>query len=275
MYFKESSINELKAFCEQLKYLCDEDMSVVIADRSHITNVFESKIIQLNVKAGIAFSEKGTISKCIKKNNQVIEIMPAEVYGIAFKCVAIPIRNDNGQAIGAVSIAKSLKNQVELQELSSHLSDSISSISENTIEIASDAKKVSELSLAFSELSHTTSQQANETNKILDVIKTVANRTNLLGLNASIEAARAGDAGRGFAVVAEEISKLSEQTNTAITEVTQIIESIQSSVHHMVSNLKQTNELVTIQSKSSEEIVDQVLAIETLIQKLSVLSNKL
>jgi methyl-accepting chemotaxis protein len=80
--------------------------------------------------------------------------------------------------------------------------------------------------------------------KVIMIIQDIAERTNLLALNASIEAARAGDAGRGFAVVATEVKELARQTSMASEDIRSRIQEIQSSAGQAVSSVKQINEVI-------------------------------
>lgn len=101
--------------------------------------------------------------------------------------------------------------------------------------------------------------------KIVEVINTIANQTNMLALNASIEASRAGEHGRGFAVVAGEVKKLAEQSSTSAQQITSYVESIQEGIQNAVQSMEQgTREvteglhLVTQAGSSFNEIRDAV-----------------
>lgn len=97
-----------------------------------------------------------------------------------------------------------------------------------------------------------TNVSAEQIKSAADIITDIASETNLLALNASIEAARAGDAGKGFSVVAEQIKILSEQSNTAAQQIAKIISNLLENSRTSVKVMEEVNEIIIEQNKEIE-----------------------
>lgn len=121
------------------------------------------------------------------------------------------------------------------RELSSRGNQVVSSAVQGIEKVA---KTVSESAVSISDLG----QRSKQIGQILSVIKDIADQTNLLALNAAIEAARAGEQGRGFAVVADEVRKLAERTTSATAEISTMVGAIQKDTQQAVETMRQSSD---------------------------------
>ncbi|MGF1886860.1 methyl-accepting chemotaxis protein [Photobacterium profundum] len=120
---------------------------------------------------------------------------------------------------------------------------------------------------------HSLSEESNRIERVTEVIESLAQQTNLLALNAAIEAARAGEQGRGFAVVADEVRLLAQRTTDSTTEINSIVEAIQSSTVQVVKVIGESQRLVQTgtqqTSTASNMLLETINQMQDVSQKVS------
>lgn len=181
----------------------------------------------------------------------------------------------------AASISKINENLLEMSNETKDINASVDEIKNQTAAVQDSSKIMNDKIKSMQDSSHkmddgisaiskrieTVNTTVDKVSNIVSVIEEISSETNLLSLNASIEAARAGDAGKGFAVVAQEIRVLSDNTNTELENIKQIISSLVEECRYCV---QASSTIVEDNAKQKEEIkavLDEFGALDEQIQK--------
>lgn len=181
----------------------------------------------------------------------------------------------------AASISKINENLLEMSNETKDINASVDEIKNQTVAVQDSSKIMNDKIKSMQDSSHkmdegistiskrieTVNTTVDKVSNIVSVIEEISSETNLLSLNASIEAARAGDAGKGFAVVAQEIRVLSDNTNTELENIKQIISSLVEECRYCV---QASGTIVEDNAKQKEEIkavLDEFGSLDEQIQK--------
>lgn len=189
------------------------------------------------------------------------QICPPDVYGFAFKAITIAIKDGN-DIVGTMGIAISLEDETYTQNASEKLLATIAEVQKemSTINSYNDTIKSSS-----ADIRDTTTDILNDISDVENYVKeiqSISGRTNILALNASIEAARSGEAGKGFAVVANEMGKLATGTKTSSEKILEILNRLIEDINKMKKDLEEQDKSQEGQAEASQRFFDEVKSIE-------------
>lgn len=199
------------------------------------------------------------VSQAMRGQHQITQEVPEEVYGVPALVICQPILDDTDQTVvGAFGVGLPRTLPRKLKEMAGNLGQGLTEVSSAMEELAASSAEIAHHQNVLHEEIGTVSRLADEITEVLNFIKQIADETKMLGLNAAIEAARAGDQGRGFGVVAEEIRKLSDESKETVNRIRNLIAEIGGSLgktrSSSQSTLQHTNEVAAANQETTASI---------------------
>lgn len=251
---KESN-DEIGLIIEKMKELT-QSLGSIVGKIRNSSDTMSSNSYELNDTSSQTLAANNEISKAVEDVAEGSTGMAASISKINENL--LEMSNETKDINASVD---EIKNQtVAVQDSSKIMNDKIKSMQDSS-------HKMDEGISAISKRIETVNTTVDKVSNIVSVIEEISSETNLLSLNASMEAARAGDAGKGFAVVAQEIRVLSDNTNTELENIKQIISSLVEECRYCV---QASGTIVEDNAKQKEEIkavLDEFGSLDEQIQK--------
>lgn len=238
------------------KYYFGTELGFTISNSEEFLLVQNSEHLKINFKAGDKIPPGSAADTCLKRKEIIHITVPKEVFGFPVETIGIPVIVDDnveGTLITSMSVDNTVKKE-KISTLANILSGALTQMSKNAVEMASTFQQIGETNESIKNFILETKESSKKTDEVLTFIEGIAKQTNLLGLNAAIESARAGEYGKGFGVVSSEIRNLSNSTKESIMQINEILNNIQNSINEIYERFEKSNNLLGNQTAGLEEI---------------------
>lgn len=255
-----------------------EGVFIYLTDlESIIKKQSSSKFDIPGVTIGYKLKETDLAYKTITTGQKQFQNIDASRYGVKTLIINFPLydEDDNSTIVGTMGVVVPKGLESQLFSMSHNIKTGMSGITGAITELADSATQIHENELLLHENINEVFSLTDEINTISAYIKKIADQTNMLGLNAAIEASRAGEVGRGFSVVADEIRKLSEnsrETAPKINSISSKINSKMKSIEEMSQNSLSSSQT---QAATTQEITASVEEITSMIEELDDLAKEI
>lgn len=267
------SLDKLISLIPVIKAAIPADLSIAVCDLERFVAYFPGETIDLNIHEGQLLNQEEPLYVAIHENQTLRSDVPASFYGFEFTGTAAPLFDPSGKVIGGIAVQ--LRRQSELKAIVEQISVSLSQANEQLNHISYGSNALAEYSQHLLAKSQQAGRDVEKTTEVLSIIRKVADQTNLLGLNAAIEAAHAGEKGRGFEVVAKEIRKFSRDTATSTQNINETMQQIKGITSQMAESIEKIAAIGQEQAASIQHTSTFIEEINNMSQKLHEFANKL
>jgi uncharacterized protein YoxC len=252
-----------------------KDTAVAITDLDTYLAYTPGRLLDHKVKAGDPVPSGTLVDRAVRSGEKQVAMVGKELFGFPYVGTALPVKDERGQVIGCIFFGENTHEQETLREMSHELTLNVTEVNDATQDINAKMEELSALSQELTGLMTHFNENLKGIEGITAVIENIAKKTNMLGINAAIEAARIGEAGRGFAVVSSEISTLSKQSHESVASITEKTKSIDGDAKRVQSEVEQIESISGNISEILNQIAGSLQGINAMVEELSSMADQM
>lgn len=273
----DAILKEYYNVLQKLDDLLINDVGVTLVNRKEFLLYKRGKNLKhdLKIAAGLALKPEMIVSIAMNENRRVVQRVAKELWGVPLIAIAIPLKNEAGEIIGAASVQQDIDDQDKIKNMARTLGTNTASLASTTEELTAQSEEIATACRNLLTVAEDSQQRINETDGVLTFIKGVATQTNLLGLNAAIEAARVGEQGRGFGVVADEIRKLADNSTNSINKIETTLTTIKADSANTTQKLQQIETVIGQIAEAISHVAEALQETNILVEELDKIAENL
>lgn len=254
---------------ELINKLYDKDVILSVLDRDKIVQGFVLPPgIPPQFEVGSVFQDpSGMLDTVLAKGIARHNYLPKEVMGFPVEGNLIPVKDD-GQVVGCIICSYSVEGKEKVKEIASEFQESIQQIDSSIKDVVGGVENLFRMLTDMNRMTTDVEQDVNKAADVVNEISSNASHSNILALNASIEAARSGEAGRGFAVVATQMGKLAKDSSNSATEIKTTLAAIVSHLEAITNSIKEANGV-------AKSYMESINSIQTILGNTISVANEL
>jgi hypothetical protein len=242
-------------FLPLIKQLFEHDVYITVMDTAGVVcgySIPDGTAPQLQV--GDTFTDpSGAFDAVIRTGEKKHNYLPKEVMGEAFEGILAPVK-DGGKTVGCIICTYSVGSRERMADVTSKFQSSVGNINDAIHTMVEGIENLFNMLSSMNEMTTNVEGDVQNAVSIVNKISSNASRSNILALNASIEAARSGEYGRGFAVVASEMGKLANDSGSSASDIKETLSTITTHLASIISSIKEANNDAKIHMESISKI---------------------
>lgn len=244
MHIMNAKLQNIVDNLDIIRQLFDKELIISVLDQDGVVQGFSLPDgLPPQAEVGSVFRDpSGTFDEVIRRGITKHNYLPKEVLGYPVEGNLVPIK-DGGEVVGCVICSYSVEGKERVKDIAARFQESIQGIDNSIQDVVEGIESLFQMLTTMNKMTSDVEEDVNEATGVVNNISRNASHSNILALNASIEAARSGDAGRGFAVVATEMGKLAKDSGTSATEIKKTLSVIVNHLETITESIKEANDM--------------------------------
>lgn len=252
-----------------IKQLFGKEIIISVLDRNGVVQGFSlPEGMPPQSEVGSVFEDpSGIFDEVIRKGVTKHNYLPREVMGFPVEGNLVPIKDD-GEVVGCVICTYSVEGKEKVKDIGAKFQESIQEIDESIQDVVDGIENLFHMLTDMNKMTSDVEKDVNGATGVVNNISSNASHSNILALNASIEAARSGEAGRGFQVVASQMGKLAKDSGTSATEIKETLSVIVNHLEAITNSIKEANDV-------AKTHIDSISSIRNILQQTVAVAKEL